>query len=94
VRIIYEKQVTIRNKTGLHARPAADFVACAGKFSSHITISHAGEPDDAVNAKSIIMLLTLGLGQGAVAEIRAEGPDEKEAVDTLAALIDRGFGEN
>ena len=86
------RKVTIQNRTGLHARPASDFIACASKFKSKITIKRVGEEDDA-NAKSIVMLLSLGLGQGTEVEITAKGEDEVEAVDALVALIETKFGE-
>ena len=90
--IKYSRKVTIQNRTGLHARPASDFIACASKFKSKITIKRVGEEDDA-NAKSIVMLLSLGLGQGTEVEITAKGEDEVEAVDALVALIETKFGE-
>ena len=71
---MYSRKVTIQNRTGLHARPASDFIACASKFKSKITIKRVGEEDDA-NAKSIVMLLSLGLGQGTEVEITAKGED-------------------
>ena len=83
----------IRNKTGLHARPATDFVAAAKKFESSITISDAEDADSGVNAKSIVMLLASGFAQGTTVKIEADGPDEETAVDELIALIDSGFGE-
>ena len=83
----------IKNKTGLHARPASDFAQAAGKFSSSITIRRVDEEDDEANAKSIIFLLSLGLCQGEAVEITAKGDDEQEAVKTLIELIDSGFGE-
>lgn len=83
---MYAKEFTIQNRTGLHARPASDFVGLAGKFKSKIELSRAGE-EDRYNAKSIIMLLTLGLMQGEQATLFAEGEDEREAVDALIALI-------
>lgn len=83
----------IRNKTGLHARPASDFVQAAGRFQSSIVIRRKGEEDEEANAKSIIFLLSLGLCQGEEVEIEARGEDEREAVETLTALIDAGFGE-
>ncbi|HIY08072.1 MAG TPA: HPr family phosphocarrier protein [Firmicutes bacterium] len=89
---MYSRKVTIQNRTGLHARPASDFIACASKFKSKITIKRVGEEDDA-NAKSIVMLLSLGLGQGTEVEITAKGEDEVEAVDALVALIETKFGE-
>lgn len=89
---MYSKTTIIKNCTGLHARPASEFVGCAGKFGSKITIKRIGDTTEA-NAKSIIMLLSLGLAQGTEVEIRANGEDETEAVDTLIALINSGFGE-
>lgn len=89
---MYKKKVTITNKTGLHARPASDFVKEAGKFSSKITIKRLDEEEE-VNAKSIVFLLSLGIGQGTEVEISANGEDEQQAVDSLAALIESGFGE-
>ena len=87
-------RVTIINPTGLHARPASEFVSKAKQFSSRITIKNAAQEASApVNAKSIIHLLTLGLSQGAVAEITAEGEDESAAVETLKQLVESGLGE-
>jgi phosphocarrier protein len=87
-------RITIMNPSGLHARPASLFVAKAKQFSSRITISSAGEENSVpVNAKSIVMLLTLGLSQGTVAEITAEGADEEAAIRELTELILSGFGE-
>jgi phosphocarrier protein HPr len=88
-----KKATVIKNKTGLHARPASDFVQKASKFQSNITIRRTGEEDDEANAKSIILLLSLGLCQGEEVEIIAKGQDEKEAVNSLIELIDSGFGE-
>ena len=90
---MYAKQSKIMNRSGLHARPASDFVLEAKKYESKITIrnlSHAGE---AVNAKSIARLLAEGISQGIEIEIKAEGDDEQQAVDNLAALVATGFGE-
>jgi len=84
----------IQNRTGLHLRAASEFVGCAAKFDSEITIRGANDEDDAVDAKSIVLLLTLGLGQDEEAVISAEGGDETEAVDTLIALIESKFGED
>lgn len=85
------KQVEFINKTGLHARPASDFVMLAKKYESKITIcKEGGEP---VNAKSVVRLLAEGIGQGTKAEIAAEGVDEAEAIEALAALVASGFGE-
>lgn len=87
------RQTTIKNDTGLHARPASEFVLKAKSYESKITIRNMQEGSEAVNAKSMLRLLAEGLGQGANIEITAEGPDELEAVDALIELIDAGFGE-
>lgn len=89
---MYSKRTVIKNKTGLHARPASEFIAMASKFQSRLTIKKLSEDEDA-NAKSIVMLLSLGLAQGEEVEIVAKGEDEVEAVDKLIALIDSKFGE-
>lgn len=84
----------IINSSGLHARPATDFVNTAKKFQSKIMIRSTEESEDsAVNAKSVVLLLTLGLGPGTEVEITASGEDEAEAVNSLIALIDSGLGE-
>ncbi len=89
---MYEKTATIVNPTGLHARPASDFIACAKQFSSRIRIRRQGDEKSA-DAKSIIALLCLALKQGTVVELAATGEDEQAAVEALKALIEGGFGE-
>lgn len=90
---MYSKKIRIRNYTGLHARPASEFVECAANYNSKIKICRAGQEEESVNAKSIVLLLTLGLCKGEEAIISANGSDEAEAVEALAALIESGFGE-
>ena len=90
---MYKRQTTIVNPTGLHARPASDFVSTAKKFSSKISITDLNASNQPVNANSLLILLSLGLGQGTAIEISADGTDETEAVDSLVALIETGFGE-
>ena len=90
---MYSKTTNIINPTGIHARPAADFVGAAGKFKSNITIQKVGSTRGPANAKSIIFVLSQGLTKGSVVEIAADGEDEVAAVDTLIALVDSGFGE-
>ncbi len=89
---MYSKKTTINNRTGLHARPASDFVKCASQFKSKITIKNL-EDGETASAKSIILILALSLSQGMKVEITAEGEDEVKAVDTLVAMIDSKFGE-
>lgn len=87
---MYSKEVTITNKTGLHARPASEFVKQASKFKSNITLECKGKK---VNAKSIINVLSVGIAAGSQILINAEGEDEKEAVEALTVLIESNFGE-
>lgn len=87
------RETTVKNKTGLHARPASSFVETAAKFKSAIKIKNIDKDSAEVNAKSIIKLLTLSMSQGTNIRISAEGEDEVEAVDTLIELVDSGFGE-
>ena len=88
---MYSKKISIKNPTGLHARPASDFLAAAAKYGSGITLKRVGE-DEEYNAKSIVMLLALGLEQGEEAILTAVGDDEADAVEALASLIE-GFAE-
>lgn len=85
-----EKSILITNSTGLHARPAAQFVQAATKFESKIKVSKAGREAD---AKSIISVLSLGVSKGTEITLKAEGEDEQAAVEALLGLIQRGFGE-
>ena len=91
---MYSKQVVIENATGLHARPASDFVNLAKRYNSKITIQNIdGEGSALANAKSIVMLLAQGYCQGTHVEISANGEDEQEAVEKLVELIQSKFGE-
>lgn len=82
--------VKIENKSGLHARPASDFVKLAAKFKSNITIVHKGKP---INAKGIVGLLAAGIAAGSEIELQADGVDENEAMEKLTALVESRFGE-
>jgi len=90
---MYIKSTTIINPTGLHARPAGAFVKEAAKFKSVITVKNVTTISKVVSAKSISLLMTLGLSKGTVIEISAEGEDEISAVDSLIAFVDGGLGE-
>jgi phosphocarrier protein HPr len=85
-----EITLAVRHKVGLHARPAALFVQTAKQFASDIRVAH-GERE--ANAKSILTLLTLGVNQGAVITVRAEGEDADQSLAALKALIENNFGE-
>lgn len=87
-----QRQVTIRNEAGFHIRPAQLFTEKAGAFQSAISVKPEGQ-DAGIDGKSILGLMTLGLSKGAVMIITAEGSDEEDAVETLARLVEGGFGE-
>lgn len=86
------KEVTIRNATGFHIRPAQLFTEQAAKFQSQVNIL-VKDQGVKVDGKSILGLMTLGLSQGNVIEISADGSDEEEALESLVQLIESGFGE-
>lgn len=86
-----ERAVTIANKNGLHARPAAEIVKAAAKFTAEITLVR---DDMEVNGKSIMGVMMLAAEFGATLLIRAEGADAEAAVMALAALIEGRFGES
>ena len=90
---MYSKCGVVRNPSGLHARPASEFVAKAKGFQSKISIRRPGDDAFIGNAKSIIIMLSMGVGQGESVEIAADGPDEHQAVEALVTLVDSGFGE-
>ncbi|MGQ0642204.1 MAG: HPr family phosphocarrier protein [Gemmatimonadaceae bacterium] len=85
-----ERVVTIANKNGLHARPAAEIVKLAAKFKSDIRLAR---DELEVNGKSIMGVMMLAAEYGAALNVRADGPDAKEAVDALSSLISTRFGE-
>lgn len=84
------REVRISNRLGLHARAAARFVREANRFRSRVTLTRDGRTMD---GKSILGILLLAAAQGTLLVVAAEGEDEEAAVEALAALIDRGFGE-
>ena len=85
-----QKTITIENKTGIHARPASIFVQTATKFKSKIQLQAKGKT---IDAKSILMIMSMGIVKGTEVTIIADGPDEAEAVKALKDLIDSKFGE-
>lgn len=90
---MWKRQATVQNETGLHARPASDFVIKAKEFQSDVTIQNMDSGNPPVNAKSILRLLGAGIACGTRVEIAAQGEDAEVAVAALAALIESGFGE-
>ncbi|HEX6910227.1 MAG TPA: HPr family phosphocarrier protein [Longimicrobium sp.] len=86
----HESEVTIVNKYGLHARPAAEFVKLANRFASEVFIR---KDDVEVSGKSIMGVMMLAAECGSTVAIRAAGDDARQAVDALAELIRNRFGE-
>ena len=85
-----QREVTLNNILGLHARAAARFVQVASRFRSRISLSKDGR---SVDAKSILGILMLAGAQGDRLVLSAEGDDEQAAVEALSALILSRFGE-
>lgn len=86
-----EKQFTLTNASGLHARPAALFVQAASKFKE--TSVRVAKGAKEVDAKSILGIMSLGAKQGDTLTVRVDGPQEAEVAAALAALVENGFGE-
>ena len=86
-----EKELTIVNRLGLHARPAAMFVRIASRHRAEIWVSKEAEE---VNGKSIMGLMMLAAGQGSKLRIRCDGPDADKAMEELEELIKAGFNED
>ena len=87
----FEKIVTIKNKQGLHARPAALFVQIANKYNSDITIQKGRQK---VNGKSIMGIMMLEAGAGSKVVITASGEDADEALTQLQSLLESDDIEN
>ncbi|HUF35209.1 MAG TPA: HPr family phosphocarrier protein [Gemmatimonadales bacterium] len=85
-----EREATIMNQEGLHARPAARMVRLASQFDSDIEIAKDGV---GVNGKSIMGVMMLAAECGSSITIRAEGPDAEQAVEALTKLVASKFGE-
>ena len=85
-----ERTVTIVNKLGLHARPAAEIVKTASRFRAEVTLIR---DDLEVNGKSIMGVMMLAAEHGSSLLLRADGPDAEQALDALSTLIANKFGE-
>ena len=79
-----EQQLTLTNASGLHARPAKDFVQLAKGFESSVTIVKDG---NSYNGKSLMKLLQAGLAQNDVLTLQADGADESDAITALTDFI-------
>ncbi|MBM4168047.1 MAG: HPr family phosphocarrier protein [Ignavibacteria bacterium] len=85
-----EREVTIKNRAGLHTRPAATLVKLAAQFKSDFFINKDGFE---INGKSIIGVMTLAAEQGAEMILRFSGEDENDAMAAVVELFERGFDE-
>lgn len=85
-----QETTTIKNRAGIHARPAALIVQTASQFESNIFLEKESEK---INAKSIMGIITLGASYKTDIIISAEGPDEAEAVDAIISLFENKFEE-
>lgn len=85
-----KREMTVLNKLGIHARPAAMFVKTANKFDCDVLVEKDG---DVINGKSIMGLMMLAAGPGSRIVVTAQGEDAAKALDDLEALIKRKFDE-
>ena len=83
-----ERRATVKNKLGIHARPAALLVQAAAKFTSEITLEKDGL---AINGKSIMGVMMLAAEVGSVITVRVEGEDARTALDHIAEMIESKF---
>ncbi len=86
--------LTVTNRLGLHARPAAQFVQTAARFKSEVLLARSAEEAHRVNAKSINAVASMGVRQNETIRIFAAGVDADQALQALAALVKARFGEN
>jgi phosphotransferase system HPr (HPr) family protein len=85
--------LTIHHASGLHARPAAQFVKMAASFPCTLTVRNLTSHKPAANAKSVLSVLTQGVNTGHEIELTAEGDRAEEALAALKELIESNFGE-
>ncbi len=83
-----EQRATVKNKLGIHARPAALLVQAAAKFTSEITLEKDGL---AINGKSIMGVMMLAAEVGSVITVRVEGEDARDALDRIVEMIESKF---
>ncbi len=85
-----KKQLTVLNKLGIHARPAAQFVRTASRYKAEVVVA---SDEESIDGKSIMGLMMLAVGHGASFNITVDGPDEEESMAALVALVENKFGE-
>ncbi len=84
------QNVTIKNRAGIHARPAALIVQTANEFESEIYLE---KDNNSINAKSIMGIITLGAGYNSVINVKTEGVDEEAALAAIVKLFENRFEE-
>lgn len=87
-----QREVSVRNRQGLHARPVMRFVDVASGFASDVWVCNATRQGEEVDGKSAMHMMLLEAVQGNVLRIRAAGVDAQRAVDALVELVEAGFG--
>ncbi len=85
-----QRDVTIKNRAGIHARPASLIVQTAGKYESNVYLEKDGTR---INAKSIMGIITLVASYKTILLLSADGPDEEDAVDAIERLFETRFEE-
>jgi len=85
-----ERELTVRNKAGIHTRPASMIVRTASKYDAEVFLRRDRYE---INAKSVIGVMTLAAEKGATLQLVVDGEDEAEAADALQDLFEDGFGE-
>jgi phosphocarrier protein len=85
-----QQELEIINKLGLHARASAKFTQMAARYKSDVWLTRNGRR---INAKSIMGVMMLAAGKGAKVTLEADGPDEGDAIEALAGLVNDKFGE-
>ena len=90
-KLIAARELTVVNKLGIHARPAAMWVKTANRFSCDVTVE---KDEEKVNGKSIMGLMMLAAGPGSKLRVQAQGTDAAQCVHELEALVKRKFDED
>lgn len=86
-----ERVLTVRNRAGIHARPAALIAQTANRFSSEILLEKGSI---VINAKSIMGVITMAAGYNTHLTLKVKGTDEREAADAIAGLFEKKFEED
>jgi len=87
------REVVIRNRLGLHARPAMQFVDVANQFKSEVRVHKGGEEPVDADGKSVMQMIILAATEGTPLRIEAEGEDAEQAIGKLTELVEAKFGE-